>query len=139
MLAARAYLKASYVVDDSTVSSAYHKKAQQAIALQFSRDLSEIEADLKSEIGQGDRLFRQISDDERAWIASGLNLDSEFNGKYYKLPALNLNQPHWKPTGPVTMASRILLGGLAILLMAIVLIVAITIRKAGRKRSAPAK
>lgn len=138
MLAARAYLKASYEVDDSFASSAYREKAQQALEMQLGRKMSEIEADLKLEIEQGDDFFRQISADERAWIAAGNNLDVEFGNKYYESPTLDVNRPNWRPMAPATRV-LVVLGGLAILFVACGLIATIVIRRFRRNRSCPAR
>lgn len=134
MLAARAYLKASYEVDDSAASTAYRERAQQALEMQFGRKMQEIEADFKSEIAQGNQFFRQISADERAWIASGYNLDIQFEEKYYETPQLSVNRLEWKPMDPVTMIALVIFGSLAILFVACGLTVAIIIRKVRRNR-----
>lgn len=139
MLAARAYLKASYEVDDVVASAAYRKKAEQALELQAERELAEIESDLKSEIEQGDNLFRQISTDEQAWVAAGSNLDTEFASKYYKEPSLQVKRPDWHPTDPVERAVMTFFVSFAILLVAGVLVVRIMIRKWKRKQEATAK
>lgn len=139
MLAARAYLKASYEVDDSAASIAYRKKAQQALELQFGRERSEIEADLEDEIEQGDNFFHQISADERGWISSGSNLDIEFGKKYYQAPTLEVNRPHWKPMDPMTKLGLVILGGVAILFVACALTVTMIIRKVRRKHCVPSQ
>ncbi len=138
MLAARAYLKASYEVEDSVASTAYREKAQQALKMQFGREMSEVEEDLKNEIDQADNFFRQISADERAWIASGSALDIEFANKYYEAPALEINRPNWKPMDPMTKAALVILSGLAILFVGCALIVTVIIRKVRRNRAAAA-
>lgn len=135
MLAARAYLKAAYEVDDSAASAAYREKAQQVLEMQFEREMPEIEANLKREIEQGDSFFQQITTDEREWIASGDNLDIMFGNKYYQAPALNIIRPNWKPMDPVTKTLLVVLGAFVILFAACVLTV-IVVR---RNRNAPAK
>jgi tetratricopeptide (TPR) repeat protein len=138
MLAARAYLKAAYEVDDSAASKAYRKKAEQALEMQAGREMSEVETELKNEIAQGDDFFRQISADEQAWLASGNNLDIEFGNKYYEAPTLKMDRLNWSPIDPAVLAARVILGGLAILIVVCCLIVTIIIRRVRRNRSAVA-
>ncbi|MEE2643156.1 MAG: hypothetical protein VX768_21185 [Planctomycetota bacterium] len=129
MLAARAYLKASYEVEDPAAVAAYRKKAERALKLQFERELSVIESDLKSEIERADRFFREISADERAWIDSGKNLDKEFGEKYYKAP----------PLYPVAKTGFLIKMGLAILFVSCGATIAIVTRQVRRHRDATAK
>jgi tetratricopeptide (TPR) repeat protein len=128
MLAARAYLKASYEVGDPAVASAYREKSTQTLKMQLGRELSEIEGDLKNEIEQGEQLIRRISEDEQQWIAADRNLDELFAAKYYEAPPLELNRPHWKPVDPGTDA-LVTFGGLAVLLIVGAPIAAFILRK----------
>ena len=93
MLAARAYLKASYATDDPTAREAYRSKAENAIEMQEDVNLQVIEGELESEIIQAKKFFQQIAKDEAEWIAAGDGVDAEFAIKYYKEPTLNLNGP----------------------------------------------
>ncbi len=96
MLAARAYLKASYEVDDAEAKKAYRGKAKTALSLQANWELERVEANLKAEIERGDELFQQISADERRWFDTKKNLDMEFANKYYNGPELLLpDQGTW--------------------------------------------
>ncbi|REJ90127.1 MAG: hypothetical protein DWQ35_16985 [Planctomycetota bacterium] len=135
MLAARAYLRASYEVDDSASSTAYRQKARRALEMQIGRKTSEIEADLKREMEQGDAFFGQIAADERAWIASGSDLDTEFADKYYEAPELKVAHPNWKPMKPGTTLTLVVLGGLAIVFVASASILAIVVRSVRRRRA----
>lgn len=135
MLAARAYLKASYEVDDSVASAAYREKAEQTLEMQVDRETAEVESDLKSEIKQGEAFFRQISDDELAWIASGKDLDFEFAKKYYEAPALAVNRPNWRPMDPVIKVGLVILGGFAILFVVSTLTISMIVRKFKRNRN----
>ncbi len=69
MLAARAYLKASYEVESVEASYRFRMKAKEAINMQFGRSLDEIEADLQDEIAQGFKLALEIAAKERRWVA----------------------------------------------------------------------
>ncbi len=100
MLAARAYLKASYEVNDQNIATAYREKAAQVLSMQYERSVKDIEPDLKLEIAQGNELFDQILADETSWSAVGKNLDQEYARKYYEDPALQLKEPNWAPRSP---------------------------------------
>lgn len=117
MLATRAYLRASYVVDDPEVSNAYRAKARNAISLQFGRELEDIESELKQEIMQGEELFLQISQDERDWIAANKNLDAEFQAKYYEDAELTVHRPNWRPMSQFKKTLLQLLAVLTVLSM----------------------
>ncbi|MCA8989640.1 MAG: hypothetical protein KDA78_18475, partial [Planctomycetaceae bacterium] len=99
MLAARAYLKASYILSDGNESAAaqYRKFAEKAIRLQEGRTIQEIEIEFKQEIAQGDQLIQQIADDEQRWIEEGRNLDEEFAVKYLNLPPMQINKADYIP------------------------------------------
>ncbi|MEO0474341.1 MAG: hypothetical protein AAF085_00020 [Planctomycetota bacterium] len=88
-LAARAYLKASYEVEDPEVANQYREKAKSALRMQEGVDLASIEKALKKEIAKGDSYFVQIEADEKAWIEAGDDVDAKFIEKYYDAePAL---------------------------------------------------
>ncbi|WP_236696649.1 hypothetical protein [Rhodopirellula islandica] len=86
-LATRAYLRASMEVDAPEAVAAYRHKAFVAIAMQKEVELNQVEEQLLNEIKQGDELFHRIAEDETAWIATGLDVDAEFEKKYLDSPA----------------------------------------------------
>tara|TARA_R110002167_G_scaffold9956_9_gene46089 strand:+ start:12931 stop:14073 length:1143 start_codon:yes stop_codon:yes gene_type:complete len=102
MLAARAYLKASYEVSDETAKKKYREKAEQVLELQVPRNLEQVEAELKQEIEQGNAFFAQIKSDESAWVAAGENLDRKFGMKYYQQPELAVDNNY-----PMSLETRI--------------------------------
>jgi tetratricopeptide (TPR) repeat protein len=85
-LAARAYLKASFEVEETAAVLAYRKKAETALDMQGGVDLASIEADLRKEIAEGDAYFAQIEADEKRWIEAGKDVDAMFIEKYYDNP-----------------------------------------------------
>jgi hypothetical protein len=87
-LAARAYLKASYELDDDKSVAAFRLKAEQALELQVGSTLEWVEAELKQEIETGRAFMQRIAQDEEAWAESGLDLDVNFAKKYYTQPSL---------------------------------------------------
>jgi hypothetical protein len=135
MLAARAYLKASYETSDSIKSAEYREKAAQSLEMQMSRKLPEIEADLKLEIEQADKFFNQISLDEKAWTVFEKNLDQEFAIKYYDAPKLQLNRANWKPMSLSTKIGYVLLSGLAVMALFSIWLVRTIRRKLHHNRS----
>ncbi len=97
MLAARAYLKASYEVDDITSREHYRSKARASYAVQDDRSfapLEKLEHDFRSEIKEADEWFAKIVADEKRWAEQGLNLDEEFSKVYYKEPRINQPLKH---------------------------------------------
>lgn len=97
MLAARAYLMASYRVDDPVAKKLYREKAEYALSNQYGIELADIEESLRSEIQEAQDFSRQIIEDERAWAAAGLNLDEQFQVKYYSQPRVSLAWADWFP------------------------------------------
>ena len=127
-LSARAYLKASYVVDDPAAETAYRKKAERALDMQYGVDLSNIEFKLKEEVAEGDAYFAKIESDEKAWVAAGKDVDAEFQRVYYEQVALETSKADSKPIKSpehnIVLFVMILLG-LIITVLAVVLFVVI--------------
>lgn len=82
-LAARAYLKASYEVEDALSSEAYRKMARRSLGGQLGETIESIETQLKREIAQGDAFFEELQADEQRWIDQGKDVDVEFQKAYY--------------------------------------------------------
>lgn len=92
-LAARAYLKASYEVHEATAITAYKQKAARVISDYTSSEIFYIERNLKKEIEQGTDFFNQIIQDELAWTQTGIDVDEQFEQKYFRDPLLNRETP----------------------------------------------
>lgn len=95
-LAARAYLKASYGVDDDVAREAYRTLATQSLAMQTVHGLTmeelsleALEAEFAVELTQANRWFDTVAKDERQWSDAGLDIDAAFAQKYYEEPELN--------------------------------------------------
>jgi len=138
MLAARAYLKASYEVQDSIPSKRYRDKAKQVLELQPGYNLSQIEQDLKQEIEHGMAFFHQIKDDEKSWLAARKNLDHEYTEKYYNATPPELSIPFWRN---VSGSTRLKLFILSLLLgfVAVVFVTFMILRKWIRSGTAHAQ
>ena len=122
MLAARAYLKASYAIDDPEQKKIYRMKADEAIRMHEHISLARIEKDLKNELEQGTAFFSQIENDEMQWVRQGKNLDQEFEKKYYNadIPPLKVHWGLFEGTSTSTLVFGVILvtSSLTILLMA---------------------
>ena len=101
-LAARAYFKASYEVEDKNSKEIYKKRIVFVLFHQFTSKqgkkftLYELEDLLKEEIKEGDNFYQQIRSDEINWINSGKNPEKEFASKYYAEPKVSERIQHGK-------------------------------------------
>ena len=95
LLASRAYLMASYRVDDRAAKQLYREKAEYALSNQYGIEISDVEESLRQEIQEAQDFARQIIDDEKAWAAAGLNLDEQFQVKYYSKPRMSSAWVDW--------------------------------------------
>ncbi|WP_438426091.1 tetratricopeptide repeat protein [Aquimarina macrocephali] len=95
-LAARAYFKAAYSIEDDIVKEVYKKKIVFTLFHQYTKrrgkkiTLYELEELLIEEINEGNRFYQKIRDDEMTWIRSGINPEHEFTTKYYKEPKIGV-------------------------------------------------
>ena len=93
-LAARAYLKASYEVDDMAVQRFYRVKALQVLFVQrnnmddvsYTLFLEELEEQLQEEINDANAFYSQIQEDEFNWIVTNTDVDQKFASKYFNEP-----------------------------------------------------
>ena len=93
MLAARAYIKASWEVDDIHAKSAYRKLATQLLAggldpKKGKHDFQKTEAALCQEVRDARKWYEGVAADEQQWIKEGKNPDTEFAAKYFEAPAV---------------------------------------------------
>ncbi|MFK7766688.1 MAG: tetratricopeptide repeat protein [Mariniblastus sp.] len=93
MIAARAYLRASYETDNAETSNDFRNLAIANLEMQVSHDIGRVESELKDEIAQAKQLAAEIESDEKAWAEAGLNLDEKFKAKYYDAPSLKISTP----------------------------------------------
>jgi tetratricopeptide (TPR) repeat protein len=94
-LAARAYLKASYSVEDADAKEAYRKRAREALAMQRRGPNSEepvrvedVEASFRQELADAERWYAELHARERGWIESGQNPEAEFDKLYRDEPSV---------------------------------------------------
>lgn len=93
LLATRAYLKASYSVENEEAKKIYRDLANSALEMQtrsptdsIQMTLGELERQLKLELEQSNKWYEQVRQDEIRWIREGKNPEEEFTKKYYQEP-----------------------------------------------------
>ncbi len=96
-LAARAYLKCAYEVEDSSIREAYVKRVVQVINLQVNKrgaefDYTDLEKVFKNELAEGEAFYQQIRTDEIQWITSNENPETAFALKYYVEPTVSIRK-----------------------------------------------
>lgn len=93
-LAARAYLKASYEVEDPKVQEIYKRRAAYVLFTQYANekkellDIQRLQALLEEEIKIGQAFYEEIKSDELSWISAGENVEEAYSKKYYTKPTL---------------------------------------------------
>lgn len=91
LLAVRAYLKASYEVQDIAARKAYRGKADYLLSYQRNGGggLQNLEQDFQQELAEADVWYNDLRAKEIAWIRDGLNPEAEFDKLYAQEPALS--------------------------------------------------
>jgi tetratricopeptide (TPR) repeat protein len=88
-LAARAYLRAAKLTDDSPASERFREMSEEAIANHFDFDKNanhepfNLQQQLATEVAEADAWFAVIEAKENEWIAAGADVDAEFSSLYY--------------------------------------------------------
>ncbi len=83
-LAARAYLKASYGVEDPWAAMWYRARATLTLVGHRRVSLAQLERGFASELKRGDDYAARIADDEARWREAGEDLDARFRRKYMR-------------------------------------------------------
>lgn len=135
MLATRAYLRASMKVDDPVATVAYRDKAEATISMQKDLELEQLEEQLFQEIEKGDNLFLRISADEAAWIAADMDVDAEFQEKYFEAPLLSYDPEEDDDEGWVSGLSTAGVVACSCSVVAGLIAIAVVARKRGRRVS----
>lgn len=135
MLATRAYLRASMKVDDPVATVAYRDKAEATISMQKDLELEQLEEQLFQEIEKGDNLFLRISADEAAWIAADMDVDAEFQEKYFEAPLLSYDPEEDDDEGWVSGLSTAGVVACSCSVVAGLIAFAVVARKRGRRVS----
>lgn len=93
-LAARAYLRASWLSSDKLAKEGYETLAKSAVDLQLDRKAGHVELSmatlakrLRIETNAGKKLHDSIRADEKKWVENGIDVERAFDKKYYVDPA----------------------------------------------------
>jgi tetratricopeptide (TPR) repeat protein len=96
LLAARAYLKASYEVTDEDARAEYRKLAGEALQMQTARrdqmkqiTLEQVEADFETELEEARTWYADLRERELSWIRDGLDPEAEFDKLYDAEPEVS--------------------------------------------------
>ena len=83
-LAARAYLKASYGVDDENARRQYRQLATRSLEMQLSgsNTIEQVEADFRAELADAEAWYADLRQRELGWIAAGTDPEAEFDKLY---------------------------------------------------------
>lgn len=152
-LATRAYLKASYEVDDDAAKKAYRKMAESTLTMQTvvprlpkQLSLKQMEGGFKRELAESARWYKRIAADEARWIKAGADVDAEFTKKYFNQQA-SANSAGGSG-GAVTATAvaegisnwllKMALVAAAVLIAVVVVIVAVVALVTAKRKSSPA-
>jgi len=124
LLASRAYLKASYEVDDEPSREKYRELATMALKLQTGGaghsqlSLEEVEAVFKEELAEAEAWYAEVHADELAWIESGQNPEAMFAEKFYQTPLIESSPGPYKPSPTFLEWLGVLVAALGVLFLA---------------------
>ena len=120
-LAARAYLKASYEVEEPAVQNAYRARAARHLRVQdmTSPDdpgvqVAPFENGFRRELAQAEAWFARVANDEEQWIAANDDVDAKFNAKYRRQPTTISAPQHARNVKIVTVLTIGVAGFLAL-------------------------
>jgi hypothetical protein len=131
LLAARAYLKASYAVQDKAAQHEYRELAQGALAMKMHPNthdhlkLTDLETEFATELSDAEQWYAALKQKEIGWIAEGKDADVEFDRLYTEEPvALDLEPPDRTWIGREAVAVLLLaVAGCALLVLLAFLVV----------------
>ncbi|QVL30899.1 tetratricopeptide repeat protein [Telmatocola sphagniphila] len=86
LLAARAYLQASYQMKDDVQREEYRKIATAALYLKSERSVESIEPQFLEEIADAEKWYEELRLKEIGWIKAGLDVEAEFDKLYDREP-----------------------------------------------------
>jgi hypothetical protein len=96
LLAARAYLKASYEVPDGPQRHGYRKMAEKALSMQTPRrdqqgqiTLEQVEPEFQKELEEGRSWYADLRGKELSWIRDGKDPEKEFDKLYDHEPEVS--------------------------------------------------
>ena len=141
-LSARAYLKASYEVTDSSIRAAFRERADDEVHSQSGETLEGIEIDLKIEIAEADKWFAEVRAAEIEWIRTGKDPEAEFAKRFPEEPTVPMPTERAAPISPerrlVRVFKQVAIASGALLLIAAIAVWKWTSARRRRQRIAAA-
>jgi tetratricopeptide (TPR) repeat protein len=116
-LAARAYLKASYAMNDVSARDAFREKAKNSLrnqskyregGLPIAITLKELAPTFNRELAQAQDWFADVRKKELAWIEEGKNPEQEFERLYEDEPRVSADESEVLPWGPLYLRPDVL-------------------------------
>lgn len=129
LLAARAFLKASYDVPDGPARVAYRDLARNALDMQTPRDataqisLERVEADFQKELTEAEAWYAALHERELSWIRDGKDPEAEFDKLYETEPEVS----GMDATDPPEMWKTKVYGTIAAVVAVLILVVGIVL------------
>jgi tetratricopeptide (TPR) repeat protein len=140
LLAMRAYLLASYGVEDEASKEAYRERARGILKSDHyyepyqSLTIEEIEKDLQSELSESSNWFEQIEADEQRWIKEGKDVDLEFDRKYRSIqPVEHFSQNQENRDPSLSRRPNIVLSSIVVLVGASMILLFAYVRRRMRR------
>ncbi len=141
-LAARAYLKASYEVDDPKAKAKYREKAGSALegqvkagsrshdrSLKDYMSLEDLEEWFDEQLTAAKGWYGEVRQNELAWISAGLNPEEEFEKKYYDEPVAQEVITPAPPKSQGFPTYAIVVAGLSAILLCVAAMLALSQRR----------
>jgi|SRR5579884_1629376 len=128
-LAARAYLQASYAVQDTATRQDYRALAAQVLEMQTMNratmaplPLGVLESSFKEELAEAQAWYETVERDEQTWIREGKNPEVEFTRKYYDEPRILTEEDEGpEPWPDRLMKAALVVGGFGLCLVMVTL------------------
>jgi tetratricopeptide (TPR) repeat protein len=96
LLAARAYLKASYEVKGAKACAGYRELALQVIHFHMGVTLKSVEEEFLGELSEAQEWYAQLRENELRWIRDGLDPEEMFARTYYREPEISWPVMSWE-------------------------------------------
>ncbi len=147
LLAARAFLKASYEVPDGLARAAYRAMAARALQMQTSRrdqagqiSLEQVEIDFRRELDDARAWYAELRERELSWIREGRDPEAEFDRLYAadpEVPGMDIDDPL---SAPEKAFRFVIAGGIVFALAAVAVLAGtvLVVRRVWPRRSPPA-
>jgi tetratricopeptide (TPR) repeat protein len=142
LLAARAFLRASYEVPDETARVAYRAMAARALVFQTARHdsdeqvaLDQVEASFRQELDDARVWYAELRERELSWVRGAADPEAEFDKLYAvepELPGMEVEEPS---TEDDTALDRSVTGPTTVFILVAVTVLAVVVWRARRSRA----